>query len=89
MVGLRERLGESTQAVRRNKLVGMLRSGAHASLTSGAKNGEGGEGATSGTAKVLEAFGAATQNERDIIWSGMAQSVTLKQRVALHVKTPA
>ena len=72
--------------------MGMLRGGARASLTGGtvndgAKNGEGGEGATGETAKVLEAFGVATQSEREIIWSGMAQSVTLKQRVALHVES--
>ena len=38
------------------------------------------------TAQILEAFSAATQNEREIIWSGMAQSVTLKQRVGTHVE---
>ena len=58
---MRGRLGESDQAVRRNKLAGMLRGGARQAVATGAKSED---DPSAATAQFLAAFHAMTQHEQ-------------------------
>ena len=83
---LRERLGETTSAVKRTRMVGMLRGAignaaekARAKEDAARKDGVPGSGASA----MMTAFSAASQNERETIWADMITHIPLKQRVQL------
>jgi len=77
---MRGRLGESTQAARRNKLAGMLRGGARQAVPGGAKSGD---DSTSATTRFIASFSSMSQHEQEGAWSEMTKRSTLKQRIGL------